>query len=299
MLSFFLIFPKSLDLITYCLDAITYLAKKKNSKMCFELFLYKLPVIKEIVAALKIPYDVTILLQNVSFTLSDFYGCWLTTFRRLERLAAAPNQITEFAQTLLNKIQTRQSCLLNNEAMICAVYLDKRYEFKLSADERQIARNALEKLFERVKTAKRELSPPDSDAKNDITEDSFEEACVAAGLSRTFPSDSQRSMSNDVSKYFVDLTESYEAIDRQHNKSDILAFWDEYKSLHPEIYELASIMFSIPPTLCTVERPFSILGYVYDCRRTRLSPSILENLQMINLNRELADPINERDLQNL
>lgn len=124
-----------------------HFARKQKSNMCFELILYKLPIINEIVAALKIPYDATILLQNVSFTLSDFYGCWLTIIRRLEKLVAAPEANTGFAQLLLTKILARKSSLLNNEAMICAVYLDERFAFKLSVDEKNIAKTALEKLF--------------------------------------------------------------------------------------------------------------------------------------------------------
>lgn len=293
------IYSKLMDLISYCKDAITYFAKKKNSNVCFELFLYKLPVIGEIVEALKIPFEVTVLSQNVSFTLSDFYGCWLKIARRLEKMAANPNQKTDFAKTLLSKIEERKSSLLNNEAMLCAVYLDKRFDFKLSADEKTIAKHALEKLFERVKAAKKLILPPDSVAEKDIAEDSFEEECIAAGLGRTFSDESENTITNASSDNFTYFLEKYEKIDRQHHKTDILEFWNERRDLHPEIYELASIIHSIPPTQSTVERSFSILGYILDSRRTKLSPSRVEDIMMINLNRESFDPINRRDLERL
>lgn len=261
------------------------------------MFLYKLPIINEIVAALKIPYDATILSQKVSFTLSDFFGCWLTIIRRLEKLTKDLNQTTDFAQILLSNIEERRISLLNNQAMICAVYLDKRFAFKLSADEKQIARLSLESLFDRVKNIQHRWSAPDA-ARDIEKEDSFEEECSAAGLPKIFDSDIQKSASKpDIC--FSDLLDSYEALDRQHHKCDILLFWREHKTLYPEMYQLASILLSIPPSQSTVERSFSILGYIYSCRRTKLSPAILEDIMCINLNRELIDSINERDLDRL
>lgn len=282
------------DLITYCRAAISYFAKKKNSKACFELFLYKLPIINEIVSALEIPFDATILSQKVSFTLSDFFGCWLTIIRRLDKLSKALNRTTDFARILLSNIEERRTSLLNNQAMICAVYLDKRFAFKLSADEKQIARLSLESLFNRVKNVQHRSAP---DAAPDLDkEDSFEKECSAAGLPKIF--DIQKSASQP-DNCFSDLLDSYEALDRQHHKSDILVFWREHKFLYPEMHQLASILLSIPPSQSTVERSFSILGYMYSCRRTKLSPAILEDMMCINLNRELIDAINERDLERL
>lgn len=164
--------------------------------MCFELFLFKLRSINEIIAALKIPYDATILLQNASFTLSDFFGCWLAIIRRLEKLVTAPEESTGFAQILLSKILERKSCLLNNEAIICAVYLHKRFAFKLSVDEKKIAQVTLERLFERVKKAKSAIPSADSFAEDHSKDDSFEEEYDAAGLPRTVHSNNRMSTSS-------------------------------------------------------------------------------------------------------
>lgn len=279
-------------MVSYCENAITYYALKKGSKKCFELFLYKLPIIKEMLAASKIPFDATIRLQNASSSLSDFYGIWLAIIRKLDRLAGAPNQITTFASTLLSKIESRSQSLLNNEAMMCAVFLDKRFYFKLSFDEKRIARLALEKLFERSKKAKELESAIMSVDKE--KEDTFEEECVALGLDRTFHE--SKFCKND--KSFLNALESYEAMDRLHHETNMLAFWKEQKENLPEVYDLVSIIYAIPPTQCTVERSFSILGYIYNQRRTRLSPSLLDDMLLVNLNREKVDSINEVNLSN-
>lgn len=284
-----------LDLVTYCQQAIRYLARQKNGE-CFELFLYKLPAINEILTVLKIPYDATVAMQKTSYTLSDFYGSWLAIVRRLEKLATAPGGNTEFAQTLLAKIRARESSLINTELMMCAVFLDKRYDFKLTDNEKKIARTSLEELFNRLKEGKQQRSTENSDAVNS-DEDSFEKECIAAGHAKIRRVDSCISDKDD--KCFAELIASYEDIDRLYHTCDILAFWEEQKTLHPEIYELAAIIHSIPPTQCTVERSFSVMGYIFDSRRTRLSPSMLENILLINLNRDMVDEINNRDLVQL
>lgn len=65
------------------------------------------------------------------------------------------------------------------------------------------------------------------------------------------------------------------------------------------MYELAFIILSIPPKQSTVDRSFSIMEYIYSSRRERLSPKMLENILIVNLNGEFLDSINERDLNNL
>lgn len=263
--------------------------------MCFQLFLFKKPIIVEILTALKIPYEATIALQNATFTLSDFYGCWLTILRRLAKLVLDENAETNFAQTLTTNIQKRQASLLNNQAMLCAIYLDKRYEFKLSGDERKIAKIVLEKLFERVEKAKKGVTSGKLPTET-VEEDSFENECVASGLERSYLND-KPSAKQEVSTFSESLAKYETSIDRVNSKKPILEYWNENKYEHPQLYELAMIVHSIPPTQATVERFFSLLGYIYNCRRTRLTPETLENIMMILLNKTLFDEIQERDLK--
>lgn len=239
---------------------------------------------------LQIPYDATVAMQTKAYTLSDFYGSWLTIVRRLKKLAGAPGQNTEFAQSLLTKMEARESSLINTELMKCAVYLDKRYDITLTDEDTRIAENFLEEFFENLKKESPEENLDASD------EDSFEQACVAAGHAKIRRVDS---ITNQEEKSFAEIIASYGKIDRQHRTTDILAFWQEQKYLHPEMHQLAAIIHAIPPTQCTVERSFSAMGYIFDCRRSRLSPKMLENILLINLNRDKADEINNRDLAKL
>lgn len=80
-----------------------------------------------------------------------------------------------------------------------------------------------------------------------------------------------------------------------HEKS-IINLWEEQKRHFPEIYEVANILFSIPPSQAAIERSFSQWGFVFTCRRCNLGSKLLEDILIIKLNKELAYRIFENDL---
>lgn len=290
-----------MDLITCCLEAITYFATKKNASKCYELFLHKLPALKQILRALEIPYEATIAIQHSTYTLSDFYGSWLKMERSLNKLVLENLECEcKFALALVGEVEKRKKILLNNQALISAVYLDPRFNFKLSAEEIRIAKITIEKLFDRLKVFKSSASAQvEMATKTD--DDSFEDDCVASGLPRAFHG---KSTTQVVDQYFFSanisrLFENYERSDRLHHKDSVLSFWVERKIDDPVLYELASIIQAIPPTQATVERAFSALGCVFNHKTSSLSDSSLENILMIVLNKELVDPIHKRDVNAL
>lgn len=288
-----------LDLITNCLDAIKFFALKKKALPCFELFLIKLPVITEILHALKIPFEVTTVVQNASFTLSDFYGSWLRMERNLNKLVEAPNALSKFAEILTEKIEERKKSLFNNQAMMCAVYLDPRFKHRLTSDEVAIAKIALRNLFERAKSSEEQTLQPNL-ASSD-KDDSFEKECVLEGRPRVYPRGSKRKTTDasfDGAKIDDSLV-AYDKVDRFHHEDSILDFWFSKKDEHPVIYKLACIIFAIPPTQATVERAFSALGYIYNPLRTKLTEKMLEDILMIYLNKDLFDLINTREMDAL
>lgn len=298
--NFYHFFLQMFDLIQHCKSAIMYFANKKKSTNCFQLMLIKWSTMNEILSVLKAPFDVTNASQNAGFTLSDFYGSWCIMKLKLEKLVRGQNMVCNFAEILLTKLEERSSILFNNPAMIVAVYLDPRFNFKMKMnhpDEVQIAKKMLETLHERV-TRMHELEKPLVEI-SDSEEDIFEDDCVASGLQRAFHGEiPHRNDSAAVNKdEFMKLLESYDQIERIHNKHSIVEFWNGRKDVDPVLYESASIIHAIPPSQATVERAFSILNYILNPRRTRLSQSMLENILMINLNKDLVDAIHCRDQQ--
>lgn len=285
-------------MISRCKEAIIYFAQKPKAKQCFGLVLFEWQVLREMLSALKIPFEVTNAVQNATFTLSDFYGSWLKMERSLNKLVAY-NSLCTFAEKLIEMVEKRKKSLLNNQALICAVYLDPRFNFKLTQEENQIARLTLENLFERVKRFK-ESSSQSKPATHDI-DDSFERDCVASGMPQAFLRSSTLETTDSMflATNFIDLFKSFEACDRLHNRDSILEFWSDRKNEDPVLYELAAIVHAIPPTQTTVERAFSALACVCNNKTSRLSDTSLENILVIVLNKDLVDPINKRDMDAL
>lgn len=280
------------------------MASQKKAPKCFELMLVKWLVLTDILAVLKLPYDLTMGIQNPAYTLSDFFGGWIEMVRKLEKMHGQQGE--EFAVNFLEHVKARQPALLNNSSMLAAVYLDQRYSFLLSPSDVKIAKIVLETLRGKLRQAKLQASQLHSQSllQPNTPEDSFEEDCVAKGLDRTFYGENENvnqtdpvdnDMHADMTIWFAD----YEKMVRIHRKNSILEFWEAQSTEHKGLYELARIIMAIPPSQTTVERAFSLLGYIYNCRRTRLLPENLENIMMIILNRDLVKQIHQRDLNAL
>lgn len=261
--------------------------------------LVKWSVLTDILAVLKLPYDLTMGIQNSAYTLSDFFGGWVEMVRKLEKM-----QGDEFATSLLEHAKVRQPALLNNSSMLAAVYLDPRFSFLLSPSDVKTAKIVLKKLHGKLRQVESQLVQFHSQPvlQPNTPEDSFEEYCVEKGLERTFyDADISQTdpVANDMEADMTIWFAAYEKIVRIHRKNSILEFWEAQSSQHNGLYKLARIIMAIPPSQTTVERAFSLLGYIYNCRRTRLLPQNLENIMMIILNRDLVEEIHQKDLNAL
>lgn len=81
--------------------------------------------------------------------------------------------LTNFAQIFLEKVLKREKELLNHPAILCAVYLDRRYKNELKSSEQiQIAKLALTNLYERTHL---HLPQPEKTPEPENKADSFDE----------------------------------------------------------------------------------------------------------------------------
>jgi hypothetical protein len=99
---------------------------------------------------------------------------------------------------------------------------------------------------------------------------------------------------------FLKAIDDYENnLVRLHHSESVLKFWENSKTKYPELYEVATVFIAIPPTQATVERVFSVLGFVYSSRRYNLSQSMLESIILIKMNKDLANEIFEEEMSEL
>lgn len=82
----------------------------------------------------------TVKVQEAHLCYGDFYKIWLTL-----KLEVARSSVT-FADILITKIEEREKLLLENDVMVSAMYLDPRFNFMLTNDQRTQAQNHLKEL---------------------------------------------------------------------------------------------------------------------------------------------------------
>ncbi|KAF0750359.1 Dimer Tnp hAT domain-containing protein, partial [Aphis craccivora] len=103
-------------------------------------------------------------------------------------------------------------------------------------------------------------------------------------------SSSQNDLSNSqkstISTRIETLLKSYHIEqNRIGNKTNILKFWKSMETIHPELHELAKVVFSVPGTQVSVERLFSGLKYILSPYRTNIGSKNLEDQLLVRTNR--------------
>lgn len=116
----------------------------------FQVFMRKLPIIQQLVEVLDIPFKVTKTLQSHTFALSDFYGLWLDMSLKLNMV-----ENKAFATLLLQKLENRQSQLLDHPAMLCALFLDPRYNCQLTNEQKVEARKLVKSFWLKTQRLKK------------------------------------------------------------------------------------------------------------------------------------------------
>lgn len=293
-------------------DSITYLARKEKS--C-ALVLKKWNILEEMASALAIPYKLNISLQKPECTLSDFFGGWILMKIKLSNIAAEQtNRPTCIANKLIISLDKRKNQLFENPAMICAVLLDPRYSSEVIQEEKiRLAKLTLMNLWERhSQFNSKDDSENNNDSSNGTGVDNdtnllnsyfVRKGLRASALENTSIDESimtvrinkHRKSADDISEQLDDFLHELAGDFLLVNEST-QKFWETKKQIFPELYELAMILYAIPPTQATVERLFSVFGFLYNDWRNQLSQDLLEAMIIITTNGDLFKIINEKDL---
>lgn len=291
--------------ISQCKEMVEHFAKTQRE---FKIIQTKWAVILEVVNVLKMFFLTTKELQGVSFTLSDFYGHLIALKENLTTYLNSVHHLSDLAKHLAIELDKRLPMLKKNPLMICAVFLDRRYSSELNRDERALAVRTLVKMWEEIRSEHFSNSTSDNE-NNDGDVGSYRFADPASAVEAYFaskgvqlqePDKTDRSnpdYSTSNARMYDILYEFDNQIGRIPATQNVLQFWQEKKTEHPEIYLLSTTINAVPPTQSTTERSFSTLSFVYDDRRTRLSLVLLEQILIIKLNKDLALEIFDENLE--
>lgn len=222
-------------------------------------------------------YKVTMVVQYDDCSLGDLYGAWLQAKRNLRKIDH------ELADLLLKSMTDRESVILKHKLMLCAVYLDPRYKFLLSEEEKSTAVYHLCHLYVRIQNMK----PHQENESEQTTENDDDFAEFLSNSARRLIPNEAQALSLTESQILSKL-QNFTTRPHIHYKTKIAEYWNGIKSEEPEIYELAVAILSVPVAQVSVERGFSSLTYIFNNYRSRLAPEVLNEVLLLRLNYELA-----------
>lgn len=309
---FYFVYFKLIDVIK-CKEAMMHYQENRT----FQFILSRWIKIEEIIQILKVFYDMTINLQKVEYSLSDFYGSWLLCELKLKNwIKNRTYKYTNLCEKLALSMNKRKADLISNEAMLCSLFLDPRFKPNLSSDEAVAVKHILCDLwleFINIKKIPNEemnnniidMNQADT-VDEDLLEMFFVEREVEAVDGPQVINAPNIRIDESMPDYwvtrggFMEILNNYEEnTKRLHHSQSVRQFWLQKKTVYPQLYELAIVFLGIPPTQASTERSFSALSFIFDCRRSKLSRSMLENILLMKSNKKTALQIFSDDLKDL
>lgn len=290
-----------------CKNAIDFFADVKKIKV-FQLLKQKWNILVEIEHVLSVPYKATIDLQKQDLILSDVFGLWLKMKLHLSAIITAKkNYETDLAKHLLNTLEERKDTIFSNPFMSAALFLDPRYRSQIVNDEAKMedAKSILKNIWRRSIALRSPVSsnvPMNISSASTNSEESMhfdpdeEVDKYLFGQSRN---DSGAQIQAEQEKEDISMLLELFNPPAISSKTNVLSYWEQEKENNEILYELAMIVFAIPPTEVQIERDFSKLSFVFSDLRCNLAEERLEDIMIINLNSEIFYEIKNEQLMEL
>lgn len=266
----------------------------------------KWEVLQEIEEVLFLPYLITTELQRADLCLSDFYGCFKIIKMKLNEMILNPCR-TNLAKNLLTRLEQRKRDLIENEMMLCAIFLDPRFKRDLdqNPEKVQFAKISLGNIWKHMEAMK-EVNKQTNQTKMPSKQktkgtklaeyyaelDKMDEQCNFMTL--------QKDGSTNEIELAIHKYEEFVKNTRMKSSDSIQKFWDTNKEqFGAELYKIACTIYAIPPTQVSVERTFSALKFLFTDYRYRLSENMLESLMIVHTNSDMYYLIRDAELNQL
>lgn len=214
---------------------------------------------------------------------------------------------TKLAEYLLTETKARQEKIFNNPIMVCALYLDPRFHVELvrSRDKCDLAKENLLKIWQKIQalSSNDAVQPQAVEQINTSNGSEFDE--FDALEKRLLGEQQENNIRDNESITSPNNNDDIEMIIELYQpqpipvKSSVVSYWEQMKDEQKELYQIASVVFSVPPTEVQIERDFSRLDCVFTKRRGNLCPSRLEDIFVIHLNPDLFEVVTQEDIAEL
>lgn len=274
----------------------------------FQLLKKKWIILEEMCYVLSIPYKATIRLQKRSLTLSDVFGIWTTTQLHLKNCIELKKKFkTDLAKHLLNDINERKETVFNNPLMTAALFLDPRFRRVIVQDEEKMdeAKKTLKNIWRRLLTLGASANENDmsiTTSEKSVNSDSSLVFDDPEALDNYLAGNQAvNTVVNSVTTQNRNIENLLDFFDppKISSDADIMKYWEEMANEEPELYQLAMVVFAIPPTEVQLERDFSKLNFIFSDRRCNLTEERLEDIMIIHLNDELFYKVKDDLLNSL
>lgn len=240
----------------------------------------------EIVLILKEFAISTTTVQNEQISLSSFSGIWAKLIIHCKK-----NLSNQLAKSLLAAMCKRHDQLLNNPVMNAALYMDPRYQKYMTLEKKNHAINYLIALHHRIDALKNETIEETTAIY--IPLDVEMDSVLLQFMNGSSVDEIQINRAHvhpNTTKTPEDIIRSFDGTEIPFNEC-IFEYWNKQQQTKPLLFELATLLHSVPPSQATVERAFSAFALILTHLRTRMSDHVLDDVLTIRLNPELFDEI--------
>lgn len=247
--------------------------------------------LRAIVNVLRHPYDVTILLQRVNLSPSDFYAAWLEMQFILEGIVETTGD--ELAKAIIDAMgMQKHEHLLKNPLIKASVFLDPRVKNFLSEEQKAQAKNNLIKLYDRIlkfNLNRKQQHETREDANGPAEEiGAYKHLAKRMRTLHTIPTTQKASRnSHDGNSSILQHLDSFSTSPAAAMEISVLDYWERNKGKLPELFELAKVVHAASVTETSVERMFSTLKFVFSSLRGNLEENLLEDIILIKSNADL------------
>ncbi|KAK4322776.1 hypothetical protein Pmani_006444 [Petrolisthes manimaculis] len=193
-------------------------------------------------------------------------------------------------------MENREEALLNNGALLSAIYLDPRFQCLLKQPQKIVAQQHLYELWRRmiiVETDKetsnskemKDAVPSETEnkkhclrAEKSASIDVIDQLLIASDKNNEEGGERVRTVRDDIRQ----AVKNFDNCKRVDRNEEIFKWWQYHP--HQNLKRLAEVAMALPVSQVSVERTFSGLRYILDELRLGLKEDIVESIMFLRCN---------------
>lgn len=239
---------------------------------------------QEIQEVLKPVAELTARLQHEQLDVTQFVAYWKLAMFKIEK------QESGRAADLRRCIEAREQAIFSNRLISCAIYLDKRFSFTLTAEEIVASKNFVLQIWRKKRTLAGENDESIEELPSQINDDrdnsemsEFGDYLTNQSHSHSTTASSQSSAMRKNPSIIESELNAYDLLPRLPPGEQIMELWKETKAF-PVLKEIALDIISVPMTEVSVERLFSHLNFILNQHRSTLNGNLIEDILFLRMN---------------